>query len=87
MEFMNGIFSRSSQHKLESSQTRDFVWFSALILPFYNMLLEFSCYADFQDEEWLIYGEAWLIKGEAWLIQGEAWLLQSEPWDNRVKRG
>jgi hypothetical protein len=43
MEFLNGIFTR---HKLESSQTRDFVWLSTLIFPFYEMLftsrLEFS---------------------------------------------
>jgi hypothetical protein len=40
-----------SGHKLESSQTRVFVWFSSLILPVYKMLfmnrLEFSCFADF----------------------------------------
>ncbi len=40
-----------SEPKLESSQTRDFVWFSTLISLFYKMhfmnRLEFSCFADF----------------------------------------
>jgi hypothetical protein len=39
-----------SEHKLEYSQARVFVWFSTLF-PFYKMLLmkrlEFSCFADF----------------------------------------
>ncbi len=38
-----------SGHKLESSHTRIFVWFSTLIFPFYIMLfmnrLELSCFA------------------------------------------
>jgi hypothetical protein len=45
------IFSRGFWLKLESSQTRVFVWFSALIFLFYKMLfmnrLEFSCFPDF----------------------------------------
>jgi hypothetical protein len=40
-----------SGHKLESSQTRVFVWFSTLIFSFYKMLfmnrIELSCFADF----------------------------------------
>jgi hypothetical protein len=35
MEFLNGILIEVSGHKLESSQTRVFIWFS------------FSCFADF----------------------------------------
>ncbi len=56
-EFMQTwIFRRAflvevSGHKLESSQTRLFVWFSTLIFPFYKMLfmnrLKFSFFADF----------------------------------------
>ncbi len=30
MEFLNGIFVEVSEHKLKSSQTRVFVWFSTL---------------------------------------------------------
>jgi hypothetical protein len=44
MEFLKGIFE-------VSGQTRDLVWFSTLIFPFYKILfmnrLEFSCFADF----------------------------------------
>jgi hypothetical protein len=51
MELLNGIFIEVSGHKLESSQTRVFVWFSTLIFTFYKVLfmnrLEFSCFADF----------------------------------------
>ncbi len=51
MEFLNGFLVEVSGHKLESSQTRVFVWFSNLIFPFFKMLfmniLEFSCVADF----------------------------------------
>jgi hypothetical protein len=40
-----------SGHKLESSQTRVFVWFSTLIFPFYKMLftnrLKFTCFPGF----------------------------------------
>jgi hypothetical protein len=40
-----------SGHKLETSQTRVFVWFSTLLSPFYKMLtmkrFEFSCIVDF----------------------------------------
>jgi hypothetical protein len=40
-----------SGHKLESSQTLVFDWFSTLIFPLYKMhfmnRLEFSCFADF----------------------------------------
>ncbi len=37
-----------SGHKLESSHTRVFVWFSTLIFPFYKMLfMKNSCLADF----------------------------------------
>ncbi len=36
-----------SGHKLESSQTRVFVWFSTLFFPFYKMLFMFSCFGDF----------------------------------------
>jgi hypothetical protein len=47
MEFLNDIFSRG----FESSQSRVFVWFSALIFPLYKMLVmnkfEFSCFVDF----------------------------------------
>ncbi len=42
-----------SGHKLESSQTQIFVWFSALIFPFYKMLfmnrLKFSCFAHWNE--------------------------------------
>ncbi len=45
------ILVEVSRHKLESSLTRVFVWFSTLIFPLYRMLfmkrLEFSCFADF----------------------------------------
>jgi hypothetical protein len=53
MEFLNGHFSRGvSGHKLESSQTRVFDWFSTLLyFPFNKMLfmnrLECSCFAGF----------------------------------------
>ncbi len=33
MEFLNGIFVVVSGHKLKSSHTQDFVWFSTLIFP------------------------------------------------------
>jgi hypothetical protein len=50
MEF-TAFLVEVSGHKHDSSQTRVFVWFSALIFPFYIMLfmkrLEFSCFADF----------------------------------------
>jgi hypothetical protein len=40
-----------SEHKLESSQTRVFAWFSTLIFKFYKGLFmnrqEFSCFEDF----------------------------------------
>jgi hypothetical protein len=40
-----------SGHRVESSQTLVFVWFSTLVFLFYKMLflirLEFSCFADF----------------------------------------
>ncbi len=40
-----------SGHKLDSSQTEVFVWFSTLIFPFYKMLfmnrVEVSCFTDF----------------------------------------
>ncbi len=39
-----------SGHKLESSETQVFAWFSTIIFPFFKMLftnrLEFSCFAD-----------------------------------------
>jgi hypothetical protein len=42
-----------SGHKLKSSQTQIFVWFSTLFFPFYKMLfmnrLDFSCFADVQE--------------------------------------
>jgi hypothetical protein len=51
MEFLNGILVKVSEHKLESSQTQDFAWFTTLIFPFYKMLfmerLELSCFAGF----------------------------------------
>ncbi len=51
MEFLNGVLLEVSRHKLKSSQTRVFVFFSILIFHFYKMLftnrLEFSCFADF----------------------------------------
>jgi hypothetical protein len=43
MEFLIDI----SGKKLKSSQTRVFVWFSIPIFPFYNVLLEYSCFVDF----------------------------------------
>jgi hypothetical protein len=50
-EFLNIILVEVSGHKLKSSQTRVFVWFSTLVFPFYNKLfmnrLVFSCFADF----------------------------------------
>jgi hypothetical protein len=51
MEFSNDLLVEISGHKLESFQTRVFVWFSTFVFPFYRMLsmnrLEFSCFADF----------------------------------------
>ncbi len=51
MEFLNAFLVEISGHKLDSSQTQVFVWFSTHIFPFYKMLfmnrLEFSCFADF----------------------------------------
>jgi hypothetical protein len=51
MKFFNAILVEVSGHKLKSSQTRVFVWFSTIVLPFYKRLfrkrLEFSCFADF----------------------------------------
>ncbi len=48
MEFLSGILE-VSWHKLESSHIQVFVWFSALVFPFYKMLfmnrLEFSGFA------------------------------------------
>ncbi len=50
VECLNGILVEVSGHINSNSQTRDFVWFSTLIFPFYKMLLmnrlEFSCFAD-----------------------------------------
>jgi hypothetical protein len=48
---LNGFLVEVSGHKLESSQTPVFVWFSTLIFLFYKMLftikLGFFCFADF----------------------------------------
>jgi hypothetical protein len=35
MEFLNNFFSQVSGHKLESSHSRAFVWFSTFVFPFY----------------------------------------------------
>jgi hypothetical protein len=50
MKFLNGIFSQGFGHKLESSQTRVFVWFSTFFLAIYKVLYmnrgQFSCFTD-----------------------------------------
>ncbi len=39
MEFLNNFFSQGSGHKLESSHSRAFVWFSTFVFPFYKNAL------------------------------------------------
>jgi hypothetical protein len=50
MKFLNGILVEISGHKLESSHTRVFAWFSTRIFPFFKTLftnrLELSCFED-----------------------------------------
>jgi hypothetical protein len=38
MKFFNAFLVEVSGHKLKSSQTRVFVWFSTIVLPFYKRL-------------------------------------------------
>jgi hypothetical protein len=51
MNLQTAFLVEVSEHKLKSSRTRVFVWFSTLIFPFYKMLfmnkLEFSSFAKF----------------------------------------
>jgi hypothetical protein len=38
--FLRGFLVKGSRHKLASSLTRDIVWFSALVFPFYKAMHE-----------------------------------------------